>query len=44
MGKVAGLVKNYGNDVHSVFRDLIGKELMIYVVHRFKNGYGRRGF
>ena len=41
MGKAAGLVRNYGNDVQSVFRDLIGKELMIYVVHRFKNKYRR---
>jgi hypothetical protein len=37
MGKAAGLKKDYGNDINSVLRDLIGKELMIFVSHRYKN-------
>jgi len=41
MGKVAGLRKDYGDDINSVLRDLIGKELKIYVVHRYKNGHRR---
>jgi hypothetical protein len=36
MGKAAGLRGDYGNDINPVFRDLIGKELMIYIVHRYK--------
>lgn len=40
MGKAAGLRENYAN-VYSVLRDLIGKELSIYVVHRYKKGQRR---
>ena len=41
MGKAAGLKGNYGEDIDQVLRDLLGKELKIYVVHRFKNGQRR---
>ena len=41
MGKAAGLREDYGSDVNPVLRDLMGKELMVYVVHRCKNGRRR---
>ena len=41
MGKAAGLRDDYGNDVNLVLRDLIGRELLVYVVHRYKKGRRR---
>ena len=41
MGKAAGLSEDYGDDLNSVLRDLIGRELMVYVVHRYKKGRRR---
>jgi len=42
MGKAAGLNKNYRNDMQSAFNDLLGRELMVYVVHKYKKGRIRR--
>jgi len=42
MGFAAGLKKDYGNDLQAVFSDLRGRELMVYVVHRYKKGRIRR--
>ena len=36
LGEAAGL-KGVYETVHQIFSDLIGKELMVYVVHRYKN-------
>ena len=41
MGKAAGLRENYGDDLNSVFHDLLGKELKVHVVHRYKGGRRR---
>jgi len=41
MGKAAGLRDDYGNDVNLVLRDLIDRELLVYVVHRYKKGRRR---
>jgi hypothetical protein len=41
MGKAAGLSEDYGDDLNAVLRDLIGRELMVYVVHRYKGGRRR---
>jgi len=41
MGEAAGLTEDYGNDLNRVLRDLIDRELMIYVVHRYKKGRRR---
>ena len=41
MGKAAGLKDDYGNDLNLVLRTLIGRELMVYVVHRYKKGRRR---
>jgi hypothetical protein len=41
LGKAAGLRGDYGNDINAVLRDLKGKELSVYVVHRYKNGWRR---
>jgi hypothetical protein len=42
MGIAAGLDKDYGKDLQSVFKDLRGRELMAYVVHKYKKGRIRR--
>lgn len=36
MGMAAGLTGDYGNDLNSVLRDLVKRELKIFVVHRYK--------
>ena len=41
MGKAAGLKGDYGDDIDQVLRDLLGRELKVYVVHRYKNGQRR---
>jgi hypothetical protein len=41
MGRAAGLKEDYGSDLHRVLRDLIGKELQVYVVHRYRRGQRR---
>jgi hypothetical protein len=41
MGAAAGLNRNYGDDLNKVLQDLIGKELKILVVHRYKGGQRR---
>ena len=41
MGKAAGLRENYGDDLNSVLHDLIGLELRVHVVHRYKGGQRR---
>ena len=41
LGKAAGLTRDYGKDLKSVLRDLIGRELCIFVNHRYKNGRRR---
>ena len=41
MGKAAGLRENYGDDLNSVLHDLIGKELRVHVVHRYRGGRRR---
>ena len=41
MGKAAGLKGDYGEDIDQVLRDLLGNELKIFVVHRYKNGQRR---
>ena len=41
LGKAAGLRENYGDDLNSVLHDLIGMELRVHVVHRYKGGRRR---
>jgi hypothetical protein len=41
LGKAAGLRGDYGNDIKAVFRDLIDKKLLVFVVHRYKSGRRR---
>ena len=41
IGKAAGLRDNYEGDLNSVLHDLIGKELRVHVVHRYKGGRRR---
>jgi hypothetical protein len=41
MGAAAGLRRNYGDDLNKVLQDIIGKELKILVVHRYKGGQRR---
>ena len=36
MGKAAGLSGDYGNDLNAVFNELLGKELLVFVVHKYK--------
>jgi len=42
MGEAAGLSKDYGEDLKEVFNDLQGRELMVFVVHKYKKGRIRR--
>ena len=41
MGRAAGLTGDYGSDLNLVLQVLIDRELMIYVVHRYKSGQRR---
>lgn len=34
--EAAGLMGDYGDEINPVLRELIGKELMVYVVHKYK--------
>lgn len=34
--ETAGLMGDYGDEINPVLRELIGKELMVYVVHKYK--------
>jgi hypothetical protein len=42
LGHAARLQGDYGDNINAVLRDLWSKELMVFVVHRFKKGQ-RRG-
>jgi|GEM_PF-6190383 len=38
LGRAAGLRGDYGRNVNLVLKDLVGRELYIFVVHRYKGG------
>jgi len=42
MGSAAGLNKEYGPGLQPIFSDLLGKELLVYVVHKYLKGRLRR--
>ena len=41
LGYAARLQDDYGDNINAVLRDLWGKELMVFVVHRYKKGQRR---
>jgi hypothetical protein len=41
LGYAAGLQEDYGDDLNAVLRDLWGKEVLVFVLHRYKEGLRR---